>query len=69
MATKAKFRNVKAWADVGSHGDIFVFEAGTVAGRYPTLMHIYSTQVAPDMVPVTITYELARGRKREGSKP
>lgn len=45
----------KAWADVGSHGGIYVFEIGPVADRYPSLMHVHEKQVTPDLVPVTIT--------------
>lgn len=46
----------KAWADVGSHGGIFAFEpGGRVGDRYPNLLHIFTKQHTPDLVPVTIT--------------
>lgn len=45
---------INAWAWVGSHGLIFEFCAGPVADRYPHLMHIFSEQVSPDLVPVEI---------------
>ena len=47
-------KKIKAWADVGSHGGIFVFSSGPVADRYPGLLHIYETQVTKDLVPVEI---------------
>ena len=43
------------YADVGSHGGIFYFQHGPVGDRYPGLLHIYKTQLTPDLVPVYIT--------------
>lgn len=37
-----KEKEIIAWADVGSHCGIFMFEAGPVADKYPYLMHIYN---------------------------
>lgn len=47
---------VEAWASVGSHGGIFAFTRGPTAERHPSLLHIFAKQVAPDLIPVTITY-------------
>ena len=47
---------VKAWADIGSHNKIFMFELGPVASKYPTLLHVYKNKITPDLVPVTISY-------------
>lgn len=55
---KKKTKTVKAWADVGSHGGIFVFEVGPVASRYPKLMHIFYEKISADLIPVKITYEI-----------
>ena len=49
-----KGKIVKAWADVGSHRGIFVFESGPVGDRYPHLLHIFAKQVTPDLIPVHI---------------
>jgi hypothetical protein len=58
---KRKFRKVRAWADMGSHGGIFIFHSGPAALLgYRTLMHIYNEPVTPDLVPVTITYKEPR---------
>ena len=51
-------KKIKAWADIGSHGGIFVFEGGVVAERYPTLMHIFHKKITKDLIPVVITYEI-----------
>lgn len=53
-----RVRKVRAWADVGSHGGIFMFEVGLVADRYPKLLHIYHEKVSPNLIPVTIIYQL-----------
>lgn len=50
-------KTVKAFADVGSHGEIWHFATGPVAERYPHLMQIYTERVTPDLVPVIITYD------------
>ena len=59
MTYKIKTKKIKAWADVGSHGGIFVFEVGPVAQEYPSLLHIYKRKISKDLVPVTITYEMS----------
>jgi len=56
---QTKKRKIKAWADVGSNGGIFVFELGPVARQYPRLMHIYDRKISKDLIPVTITYEIS----------
>ena len=61
---KQKEKKVKAWADVGSGGGIFVFEAGPVASRYPRLMHIFDRQITSGLIPVTITYKLPVTKKK-----
>lgn len=49
-----RMKPLKAYADVGSHGGVFMFDIGPVADRYPTLLHIYKTKVTSDLVPVVI---------------
>lgn len=56
-------RTMKAWADVGSHGGIFMFDCGAIADRYPNLLQVYAKQVTPDLVPVTIA-PVPTGNKR-----
>lgn len=46
----------RAYADIASHGGIFMFEGGPVAERYPKLLHIYREKVSPDLKPVIIEY-------------
>ena len=60
---KPKFKTVKAWADVGSHGGIFYFDGGPVADRYPGLMHIFKTKVTEDLVEVEIRIPTKRGER------
>ena len=48
---------VRAYASIGSHGGIYVFEAGPVADRYPDLLEIYRYP-RPGLIPVTITYPI-----------
>lgn len=55
---KKKVYTMTAYADMGSHKKIFMFSGGNVAERYPTLLHIYLQQVTPNLVPITISYEL-----------
>ena len=52
--TKTKI--IKAYADIGSHGGIFMFEGGRTGSNYLTLLHIYKKKVTKDLIPVTITY-------------
>ena len=52
-----KKKTIRAYADIGSHNGIFMFEGGLVAERYPTLLHIYRKKVSKDLRPVTITYQ------------
>lgn len=54
---KKKTKTIKAWADVGSHGNIFFFLSGPVGDKYPGLLHIYQKRVTKDLIPVTITYK------------
>lgn len=62
MAKSKKHKTVTykmtAYADMGSHQKIFMFSAGQVAERYPTLLHIYLQQITPDLVPITISYKI-----------
>lgn len=64
MATTKKKKKKKniytmtAYADMGSHQKIFMFSGGEIAEKYPTLLHIYLQQITPDLVPITITYEI-----------
>ena len=55
---KKKTKTIRAYADIGSHNGIFMFEAGPVANRYPKLLHIFKEKVTPDLRPVKITYKL-----------
>ena len=52
---KRKVKTHIAYADVGSHGGIFMFESGPVGDNYPTLLHIYRKKVTPDLIRVRIT--------------
>lgn len=56
MGYKIKIKKMKAYADVGSNGGIYMFEDGTIANKYPTLLHIYKDKISPDLQPVTISY-------------
>jgi len=55
---KKKEKRIRAYADIGSHGGIFMFEVGPVGDKYPKLLHIYKEKVSPDLKPVTIIYKL-----------
>ena len=55
MADKIKVKTHIGYADVGSHGGIFMFELGPVANRYPSLLQIYRKKVTPDLIKVRIT--------------
>jgi hypothetical protein len=55
---KKKEKRIRAYADIGSHGGIFMFEAGPVGDKYPKLLHIYKEKVTPDLKPVTIIYKV-----------
>lgn len=52
---KRKVKTHIAYADVGSHGGIFMFDMGKVAEAYPTLLHIYRKKVTKDLIKVRIT--------------
>ena len=58
-----KFKPMVAYADVGSHGGIFEFSIGPTATRYTSLLHIYSKQISPDLIPVRITRVRAKKKK------
>ena len=66
--SKRKVKAMDAWADVGSHGGIFVFEAGPVALHYPRLMHIYDRQVTRDLVPVRIIARRLTPKTEKGER-
>jgi hypothetical protein len=53
-----KVKRVRAYADIGSHNGIFMFETGPVGDKYPTLLHIYHKRVTPDLRPVIIEYRV-----------
>ena len=55
-----KVKKHKAWADVGSHGGIFVFTAGPIADKYPWLMHIYDKKLDDSLVPVWVIPRIER---------
>ena len=57
-------KTVIAWADIGSHGGIFEFVSGPVAERYPSLMHVFSRPLTPDLVPVKITVLVPEKKER-----
>ena len=59
-----KYRVVKAWADIGSHGTPFMFAEGPVYERFGPLLHIWHYQVAPDLVQV----EIRIPRRKEQAK-
>lgn len=56
---KTKTVEVRAWADIGSHGHIFAFQAGPVADRYPGLLAVFEKPLK-GLVPVTITYRVPK---------
>jgi len=49
---------MRAYADIGSHNGIFMFEMGPVSDKYPTLLLIYRRKVTKDLRPVIIEYKL-----------
>lgn len=55
---KKKEIRMRAYADVGSHGGIFMFYGGYLGERYPTLLHIYKRKLLKNFVPVTIVYKI-----------
>ncbi len=55
---KKKEIRMRGYADIGSHGHIFMFAGGEIAERYPTLLHIYRKRLTPDLKPVTIIYKV-----------
>lgn len=57
MKTKKRVKKIEAWADVGSHGDILVYEAA-FPNIYPKMMYIFSKKTFADLIPITITYEI-----------
>lgn len=59
MKTKKtkRIKRVRAYAEIGSHGGIFMFDLGPTARNYPTLLHVYRKKVAPYLIPVTIVYK------------
>lgn len=62
----AKFKIVKAWADVGTHGRIFLFAAGPIFDQYGPLMHIWPiNDESKNLTPVEIRIPLT---KREAGR-
>ena len=55
MKRKKRVKTHIGYAEVGSHGGIFMFDGGSIADRYPSLLHIYRRRVAPGLVKVRIT--------------
>ena len=55
---RKKEKRMRGYADIGSHGGIFMFEQGPVGDKYPTLLHIYRRKLTPDLRPVTIVYKV-----------
>jgi hypothetical protein len=53
-----KVKRVRAYADIGSHNGIFMFDVGYVGIAYPTLLHIYRKKVTKDLRPVIIEYKI-----------
>lgn len=53
---KKKKKRIRAYADIGSHDGIFMFEAGLVGTRYPGLLHVYRHKINADLKPVIIEY-------------
>ncbi len=51
-------KRIKAFADIGSHGYVLMFQGGEIAEKYPTLLHIYHEQITPDLKPIIIEYEV-----------
>ncbi len=49
---------MRAYADIGSHNGIFMFDMGPVGDRYPTLLHIYKKRLTKELRPVIIEYKL-----------
>jgi hypothetical protein len=45
---------MRAWADIGSHGGIFVFDSGLVYDRAGPLLNIWETKFRDDLVEVEI---------------
>jgi hypothetical protein len=55
---KKKIKRMRAYADIGSHNGVFMFDSGPVADRYPKLLHVYKEKVTPDLRPVIIEFRL-----------
>lgn len=64
MKTK-KIKPMIAYADVGSHGGIFMFESGKVADSYPTLLQIYKDKLSEELVPIQITPVKRKVKRRK----
>lgn len=56
---KVKFKTMRAWAEIGSHGHIFFFAAGPVHQAYGPLMHIFLHK-REGLVPVKILIPQAK---------
>jgi len=52
-----KKKSFIGYAPIGSHGGLFIFEAGYIAERYPFLYEIYSKKLLLDFKKVRITIE------------
>ena len=55
---KKKEIRMRGYADIGSHGHIFMFAGGEIADKYPTLLHIYRKKVTANLKRVTIIYKI-----------
>jgi len=53
-----KLRRMRAYADIGSHGGLFMFGLGPVGDKYPTLLHIYKKRLLKSFIPVIIEYKV-----------
>ena len=55
---KKKLKRMRAYADVGSHGGIFMFIGGYIGSDYPGLLHVYKNKITKDLIPVIIEYRV-----------
>lgn len=56
-------KRMKVYADIGSHGGVFMFGAGDIANRYPNLLQIYACP-DPSLTPMMLVPIPARKNRR-----
>jgi hypothetical protein len=64
-----KVRIIKAWADVGSHDGVFIFESGPIYSMYGPVMHVYASNCVPGLTPIEIHVPRKKWLKLKREQP